>query len=316
MNSKKVVNKSGGYNVFFFILVSLCIVVTYKLANGHIKNKKAELVPKITLPAKLCLSTSPIEENGSMLLRRYRFDIKKALDSKPVVHFLTYGDKNFEQSKSRIGEEAKNFWKFDSISILGPGDISIHVRSFFKALINRKKGGGYWIWKIFMIREALEKSKRGDFVLYIDAGCTINLEGKRRFLEYLFMTNVSKSGILSIAEPYLERKYTSGRIFETFGVLNNKNFLNANHYWAGMILVQKRRKTIRLFDNVIRLLHWDPWLISDAYRDYKNPFGFEGNRHDQSLLSVARKCQGSVVVEDAVKEKPKNVPIWATRIRN
>lgn len=271
--------------------------------------------PAFTRGPPFCPTKGPIVEDGNALIREKPNHAEHENVSRARVHFLSYGNRKFAKSKRRILKQAHLMNRFASISILGPSNLPWHVSTFFRGIFQRPKGGGYWIWKLFIVREALEKAKWGDFIFYADAGCTLNVNASARFDQYLLMLLRSKSGILSIAEEFPERKYVSGRILETFGVLQNKRFLNDRHYWAGALLMQKRESAIRLFDLALRLIHIDKWLITDGYRKYKSSSGFEGNRHDQSILSVARKCMGSVVIYDAVKGNQSDVPIWATRIR-
>lgn len=279
--------------------------------NGNFQEK----IPKYLVQPPICPSLIPKEERGEVLLQQWTKRYGKNNDFIPNIHFITYANEKFKESKERIKIEAGEFWKFSSIFAFGPSDLASHVHSFFKELFYRNKGAGYWIWKFFIIRETLENVEFGDFVLYLDAGSTINKKGRKRFFEYLKMLNMSKSGILSIAENNLERSLTSGRILETFDILENESFLDSKQYWAGMLLIQKRENVINLFDSILRIVHWDMWILSDRYRNYKSANGFRGNRHDQSLLSVARKCHGSVVVDDDIDHKNAKNPFWATRIR-
>ena len=44
-----------------------------------------------------------------------------------------------------------------------------------------KRGGGYWIWKLDIIKQAFSKIKENDIIVYLDSGCTLNKSGKKRF---------------------------------------------------------------------------------------------------------------------------------------
>lgn len=70
-----------------------------------------------------------------------------------VVHFITYGDDNFKNSKKRLEQEAKNVRWFDSISVFGPEDLDNEFKTKFKDVLKDSKGGGYWIWKPYIIKK-------------------------------------------------------------------------------------------------------------------------------------------------------------------
>ena len=88
--------------------------------------------------AAACMSRGPYVESGG-------FDIYKTNN----IHFITYGNKNFEKSKKRIATEAKNTGWFKSIMAFGPKDIAPAFSNEFKDILKMKRGGGYWIWKYY-----------------------------------------------------------------------------------------------------------------------------------------------------------------------
>ena len=53
-------------------------------------------------------------------------------------------------------------------------DASIYAETEFESrnqsLLKEKRGAGYWVWKPWIIRRALEKIRNDDVLLYSDAG--------------------------------------------------------------------------------------------------------------------------------------------------
>ena len=41
-------------------------------------------------------------------------------------------------------------------------------------MLEEPRGGGYWVWKPLIVREALCGLEDGDVLLYCDAGCTLH----------------------------------------------------------------------------------------------------------------------------------------------
>ncbi len=69
-------------------------------------------------------------------------------------------------------------------------------------------------------------------MIYLDAGCSININGKTRFNEYIEMLNSSNESIISFQMPHLEKKYTTKEIFNYFNIDRNDKIAN-----NGQILV-------------------------------------------------------------------------------
>ena len=67
-----------------------------------------------------------------------------------------------------------------------------------------------------MINQELQKMREGDFLLYLDAGCTFNNYGLERFYEYLEIIKDSESGIISFVLKQPECFNTNRACFEYF----------------------------------------------------------------------------------------------------
>ena len=64
---------------------------------------------------------------------------------------------------------------------MNENDISLEFRNKFKdKLIFGSKGFGYWCWKPDIILNILNKINNDDCLLYLDAGCHLNINGKKR----------------------------------------------------------------------------------------------------------------------------------------
>ena len=77
------------------------------------------------------------------------------------IHFITYGDDKFKQSKKRIIQEAKEFEEFTSIQSYSPDDLSIKFKEKHKDILHRSRGGGYWIWRPKIILDRVESMEWG-----------------------------------------------------------------------------------------------------------------------------------------------------------
>ena len=116
---------------------------------------------------------------------------------KGKIVVITYGDKNYKNQKKRIYKSCIQFG-FDNVQIYSPKDI---CKEFYKKTtpyIKAKRGGGFWLWKAYILNKVFQEIEIGDIVLYLDAGFHINLNGKKRFNYYVNFMDLNK-GILSFS---------------------------------------------------------------------------------------------------------------------
>ena len=241
-----------------------------------------------------------------------------------MIHFVTYGDSKYCESKKRIEKEAISTNWFDSVNIFGPKDIDSEFAAKFQKVLRMPRGGGYWIWRIDIIKQMMDKVDEGDIIVYADAGCNLNKNGDKRFNEYLEKLENSKNnyGILSFQmHQHKEKTWTTREIFEYFDV--SKNEIKESGQYLGGVFFLKKNDHARLYlDKLNECINTNMLLITDVYNRNQD-LCFRDNRHDQSISSVLRKIIGSEVIprdETYVVpfggEESMNYPIWATRSRN
>lgn len=84
---------------------------------------------------------------------------------------ITYGNQNYQKAKERLILEAHQTQQFDVIKAYGPEDLPPQITS--NPLFMCEKGGGYWIWKSYIIHDMLSQIKENDIIIYVDAGCNL-----------------------------------------------------------------------------------------------------------------------------------------------
>jgi hypothetical protein len=247
------------------------------------------------------------------------------------VHFVTYANHLFEKQSARICKEAKISNFFSSINPYKPSCLDFKFYNHFSEILESKRGGGYWIWKPYIIQKALQSVKMNDFLVYLDAGCSINPQGEKRFTEYLDMLDGSKYSALSFKfldswRP--EKHWTFNETFRYFNVSSNSEIIDTGQIIGGVLVFQKTDHSLFLINEWMRALYEMPELFTDRFQDSilnKNQ-GLIENRHDQSIFSVIRKIHGSVILSDETKflNESTNIllnpdicsfyPFWATKL--
>jgi hypothetical protein len=234
-----------------------------------------------------------------------------------MIYFLTYGDNKFEKSKKRIQIEATNMELFDKVLIKSPVDLSSDLPELTKKVLSMQRGGGYWIWKPIIIKDQLDKMNKNDILVYVDSGCTLNINGINRLKEYFNMVMDENKPIVRFKMDIPENKYTTTAIFDHFKVNNNKSYTDSGQYMATAIIMRK----CDLLDKIIKYWYITaikyPLLFTDHFNNYNRKEEFIDNRHDQSIFSIITKLfyKNVNTVDDKTYPYNKDEPIYASRIR-
>ena len=243
------------------------------------------------------------------------------------IYGISYASRHFSNRYDIINKLCKETGLFYEFKCLNETDIDNDFKDKYKEVWNMsQRGGGYWIWKPYIISKMLSKLNDNDILIYIDSGCHINItpDSQKRFNEYINMINNSKSGLLRFQLTHQEKNFTNKKTIDYFKNkfnINDKimnNYLESFQILNGIMLMRKNEYTINFFNNCLNILNDDPKLHTDIYTNIN-----EKHRHDQSIMSLLYKyMEGDLIINDETyfeegfnSEIAKNYPFWATRYR-
>jgi len=91
---------------------------------------------------------------------------------------------------------------------------------------------------------------------------------------------------------------------------------NTGQILGGCMIYKKNKKLLEMFEEILKVLQKDPFLITDKYNGQGQKSYFIDNRHDQSVFSLMRKKYKSIVLPNEIDNNAKidKFPFWATRI--
>ena len=234
------------------------------------------------------------------------------------VHLITYGNKHYTKSRDRLVNEAMNTGWFSSVIGYGEEDMSKEYTEEFKDILSLERGAGYWIWKSYFILKRLSEIEKGDVLIYLDAGCTIHRMAKKRFDEYIKMLENDCMISFQMSE-YIEKYYTTKEIFEHFGVSDVSGITDSGQYLGGIRIMKNNEETLRIMQLEYDTYKENRMLATDVFNDKQEDY-FVDNRHEQSIFSVIRKMNKTVVLEDETKKFSvkirKKYPFYAKRIQD
>jgi hypothetical protein len=248
---------------------------------------------------------------------------------------VAFADSRLHHTLKRIRRQAKKFQEFESILTLNENDLdSSFVEEFEEKLKPTVKGFGFWSWKPQVILQALRGVDAGQIVVYVDAGCHLNVAGASRLKEYFDIVSNSQSGILGFELKFSdgvlpESAWTKGDVFDFFGVRDNAVVTEAAQICGTIVILQKRPETVAFIERWLEIFKSNFRLVDDSPSAAPNLPGFLENRADQSVFSVMAKLSNISLLSHSenfpeLEKRPgkrdwhslKQYPIHAKRDKN
>lgn len=194
--------------------------------------------------------------------------------------FITYGDTGYEAAKTKIIQEASNTGEFDEIYAYGREDLSSELLA--SEVIRVKRGGGLWSWKPDVILSTMERHKKGDAIVYCDAGCSLYPSKEWRIIWKRLETHDI------IAQRIYKRtsEWTRREIVDYFS--SNCNGWLSSYQYSATIIIIISDFTLQFIREWRNLMIAHPEFVMDVPED-KIPEqlpGFKENRHDQAIYSA------------------------------
>ena len=206
---------------------------------------------------------------------------------------LNYADRNFrtaQQLNTRSGLETGGF---DRVINLGPSDLPREFRRQHHSILQRPRGGGYFLWKPYIISRALAQLSAGDWLFYCDSGAY--------FIDAIHpLKDAYASGlpVMVFELEHTEKVWTKRDVF-----------IATNTDVPAVTDTVQRSATASLWRVGAPAIHlakeWLSFAVQESllcdgpnllgYPDYP---GFIEHRYDQSLLSVLTKRLGLPALRD------------------
>ena len=240
---------------------------------------------------------------------------------------ISYADENMNYSLKQWGIQARYISCFDKVIKYTKKDLPIDILD--SPLMKYKKGGGYWVWKPYLIWKTLQDFPDGTKVFYMDAGCSVHPgEEWAKLLDKLNSYSTLLFQYAAIIPSW--EKYTSGgrsdidiwtkkRTLDFFdNYLGTKDYHHFSKIEAGYIFCKGRNNPFIKEWLDITITH--PELIIDPSEEenhdqYSSFCGL--HRHDQSIVTpIAYKYKDSNTVcisPDVFDENPISQIIRSSR---
>jgi hypothetical protein len=201
-----------------------------------------------------------------------------------LVSFATV---DFYEAQHLLVESARPF--VDGYIWYREFDLPWSFRRRNARLIRDGRGLGYFVWKPWVILDALRKLEDGALLLYSDSGNLIVNDPAPLFE----LCEASERGIVVFdnrdwcpgGAVWKNSMFTRGDCFELMDA-TAPEFVNGDQVNASYLVAQKRESAITFLEEFLGACE-DYQIVSDAPNTLRaNESDFRDHRHDQSVLSI------------------------------
>lgn len=244
--------------------------------------------------------------------------------SERKVHLVSFADGPFRARREPFIKQALSMDIFASVQVFDESLLDKNWRSkHVHFLKNNTRGFGYWIWKPQVLLQVFENCSEGDFVVYMDAGFTLNPAGRPRFQDYLAMASSHPTRRLGFSNTHTEYRWTKADLARRLNVEHDPQVMFTTQIAAGLVVLAN------CADNIDLVREWAALAVEENYHysddspsSTENHMDFFEHRHDASIFSLLRKIRGTALTHYEVQNYPQfeslkaTLPFWATRSKS
>ena len=253
------------------------------------------------------------------------------------IHFLTFaaGKTKLRMAGKRLTREAIESCFFETVKLETEDSLKsdyVFWRQHSAFITNKMNANGWgkWLWKPHIIRKHLNRIPKNSLLLYLDAGCHLNLEDKfprERLNQYASIAASGGSLAMQLVNGQFDQKEINDLSEETWCPQDILKYLKVPEYLqktpqiqAGILLFRNDSDSKNFLND------WFDSMVHDNYaflRDYPrvqtDDLDFRGHRYDQSVFSPLYKLSNLPTIDDETWFAPNwslngaDFPIWAKR---
>lgn len=238
--------------------------------------------------------------------------------------FIAYADSALAYSLERIGRQARRLKLFDEIILYTPADLSDEIKSH--PLMQYRRGGGYWLWKPWLIQKTLKDNAPGDIVVYADAGSTLRkspdweklfgLMERYDTLCFQYAETVPEFSRWGNASTKI-KFWTKRQMLDFFDNYFQDNAYQDNCKIMGGLLFMKNPENSLLREWFDITLNHPELVVDPTPEEIQNQKpGFAYHRHEQCIITALAFYDKTVCMIPETYEKYRHDSFaWASRCR-
>lgn len=203
-----------------------------------------------------------------------------------MLFFLLYNDNDkyidyIEKLRQSIIDYGNNV----KIIIFEKKDIDSAFMEKNNDILTEPTGGGYWLWKPYIINETLMKLEENDILFYLDSNYYFTEDFTDLYSHFMLKNDILVWKNKPNEPVWFMKNWCKMDVILKYNMYEKVFVENVEDCWAGALVLKKNENTIGFIKE---------WLtmcciyenITNSPSQNEDDLVFYEHRHDQSLLSI------------------------------
>jgi len=189
------------------------------------------------------------------------------------MRHITFASENMSISAEKCRESALKYGCDESI-IYTPDNFDTEFRKLNEPILSQSRGAGYWLWKPYVIKRALDTMKDGELLIYTDAGILFENHVD-------LMVQEMNNDVMVFGNRWRHGDWCKMDVLREMECVQ---FSDREQLQASCLIIRKSDYSTRFISVWLETCQKDGY-IDDSESKLPNPTGWREHRHDQAILT-------------------------------
>jgi hypothetical protein len=200
-------------------------------------------------------------------------------------YFLVYNDNTHDNYLTNLLRSVEKYGSEFKIVIFDKSQIDNEFVERNKSILECQRGGGYWLWKPYIINEFLKNINDNDIVFYLDSKYVFIENFTNLYSDFMLNNDILIWKNKPNNRLYYMKNWCKMDVICKYDMYDKVFNENALDIWAGALIVKKTENAVRIIREWLDMCcNYDD--ITDSPSKAENSSMFTEHRHDQSMLSI------------------------------
>lgn len=202
-----------------------------------------------------------------------------------MFYFLVYNDESHTEYLDQLVKSVNTYGANFEIIIFHKSAIDCHFSENNKSILDCKRGGGYWLWKPYIIMETMKKINDHDILFYMDSKYCFIEDFTDLYSDYMKNNDILVWKNKPNESIFYMKNWCKMDVIHKYNLFDKVFNENAEDCWGGALVLKKNNNTLNFVKEWLEMccIYDD---ITDKPGELENSSLFREHRHDQSLLSA------------------------------
>lgn len=200
------------------------------------------------------------------------------------ITLINYSNERYTNAQKINTKSALKIGGFKKVISYSPIDIDIDFLNKNIKIFSHQRGGGYWLWKAYIIKKTLSEMAEGEYLFYCDSGSHFI-----HTVDELINSFDTSFDIMPFELQAIENHWTKRDCFQLMEC-DNAEVIDYKQRLGGYSLWKKTDFSMKFVEEWLYYGQDERILIDiDNQMGLPNYLGFVAHRHDQSIFSILTK---------------------------